>query len=103
MTDKNKVFVPETDKEFSQRQDARDREAFDRLRMYFRLNFTDGASDGAFLKWCADMVKQSARESLYKVTPADKTCPECKGAKLVRYTFEVAPCETCKGTGKVTP
>jgi hypothetical protein len=33
-----------------------------------KRNF-DGASDGAFLKWCADMVKQSARESLYKVTP----------------------------------
>ncbi len=52
--------------EDEQKQDARDREAFQRLRMYFRLNFTDGASDGAFLKWCADMVKQSARESLYK-------------------------------------
>ena len=52
--------------EEEQKQDARDREAFDRLRMYFRLNFTDGASDGAFLKWCADMCKQSARESLYK-------------------------------------
>lgn len=51
------------------RQDARDREAFDRLRMYFRLSFTDGASDAAFLKWCADMVKQAARESIYKVTP----------------------------------
>jgi hypothetical protein len=52
--------------ELDRQQDARDREAFDRLRMYFRLNFTDGASDGAFLKWCADMVKQAARESLYK-------------------------------------
>ena len=60
----NKVFVPETDEEFAQRQDARDREAFDRLRMYFRLNFTDGQSDGAFLKWVSDMVKLSARESL---------------------------------------
>jgi hypothetical protein len=49
-----------------QEQDARDREAFERLRMYFRLNFTDGASDAAFLKWCADMVKQAARESLYR-------------------------------------
>jgi len=55
--------------EDEQKQDARDREAFDRLRMYFRLNFTDGASDGAFLKWCADMVKQSARESLARLTP----------------------------------
>lgn len=53
------------DKEL-QEQDARDREAFERLRMYFRLNFTDGASDGAFLKWCADMVKQAAREWLAK-------------------------------------
>ena len=69
MTDKNKVFIPETDKEFAQRQDARDREAFERLRMYFRLNFTDGASDGAFLKWCADMVKQAAREWLYRTMP----------------------------------
>jgi len=48
---------------------GRDREAFERLRMYYRLNFQDGASDGAFLKWCADMVKQAARESIYKVTP----------------------------------
>ena len=53
-------------KERDREQDARDREAFDRLRMYFRLNFTDGASDGAFLKWCADMCKQSAREWLNK-------------------------------------
>lgn len=52
--------------EDERKQDARDREAFERLRMYFRLNFIDGASDGAFLKWCADMVKQAARESLYK-------------------------------------
>ena len=52
--------------ELDRQQDARDREAFDRLRMYFRLNFIDGASDRAFLKWCADMCKQSARESLYK-------------------------------------
>ena len=57
--------------EDEQERDRLDREAFDRLRMYFRLNFTDGASDGAFLKWCADMTKQAARESLYKtkVTP----------------------------------
>jgi len=69
MTDSNKVFIPETDKEFAQRQDDRDREAFEKLRMYFRRNFTDGASDGAFLKWCADMVKQAARDTTYKVTP----------------------------------
>ena len=69
MTDPNKVFIPETDKEFAQRQDARDREAFGKLRMYFRHSFTDGASDGAFLKWCADMTKQAAREATYKVTP----------------------------------
>lgn len=49
-------------------KDRRDREAFDRLRMYYRLNFEDGASDAAFLKWCADMVRQAARESLYRVT-----------------------------------
>jgi hypothetical protein len=66
MTDPNKVFIPETDKEFAQRQDVRDREAFERLRTYFRLNFTDGASDGSFLKWCADMTKQAAREWLNK-------------------------------------
>jgi hypothetical protein len=47
-------------------REARDREAFERLRMYFRLNFTDGASDATFLKWCADMVRQSALEWLYK-------------------------------------
>ncbi len=52
--------------EDEQERDRLDREAFDRLRMYFRLNFTDGASDGAFLKWCADMVKQAAREWLNK-------------------------------------
>jgi hypothetical protein len=52
-------------------QDKRDREAFERLRMYFRLNFAEGASDGAFLKWCADMVKQSARESLH-ITKKEK-------------------------------
>jgi len=51
------------------RQDARDREAFEKLRMYFRRSFTDGASDGAFLKWCADMVKQAAHDATYKVTP----------------------------------
>jgi hypothetical protein len=50
------------------KKDARDREAFDRLRMYYRLNFEDGASDAAFLKWCADMVRQSARDSMYRVT-----------------------------------
>ena len=48
-------------KEQDREQDARDREAFERLRTYFRLNFPDGASDGAFLKWCADMAKQAAR------------------------------------------
>ena len=47
--------------EDEQEQDKRDREAFERLRTYFRLNFPDGASDGAFLKWCADMAKQAAR------------------------------------------
>ena len=50
-------------KERDREQDRRDREAFERLRTYFRLNFTDGASDAAFLKWCADMVKQAARKS----------------------------------------
>jgi hypothetical protein len=62
----NKVFIPETDKEFIERQDARDCEAFERLRAYFRLNFTDGASDAAFLRWCADMCKQAAREWVNK-------------------------------------
>ena len=57
-----KQILYEQDRE----QERKDREAFELLRMYFRLHFTDGASDGAFLKWCADMVKQEARESLYK-------------------------------------
>jgi hypothetical protein len=55
--------------EDKQKQDARDREAFERLRTYFRLNFVDGASDAAFLKWCADMAKQAAREWLNKTMP----------------------------------
>jgi len=46
-------------------QDARDRREFERLRMYYRLNFQDGASDRAFLKWCADMVKASAMDASY--------------------------------------
>jgi hypothetical protein len=48
----------------------RDREAYDRLRMYYRLHFTDGASDRAFLKWCEDMTKQAAREWLNKTKTA---------------------------------
>jgi hypothetical protein len=39
----------------------RDRKEFERLRMYYRLNFEDGASDAAFLEWIARMVEQSAR------------------------------------------
>jgi hypothetical protein len=68
-----------------QKQNARDRKAFERLRMYFRLNFADDASDGAFLKWCADMVKQAARDwqagNARIDIPADVeaiyTCPTC--------------------------
>lgn len=49
-------------------QSARDREAFDRLRTYYRLNFTDGASDKAFLKWCEAMTKQAAQEWLCRLS-----------------------------------
>lgn len=45
-------------------QDRRDLEAFEKLRAYFRDNFTDGKSDGAFVKWCADMCKYSARRQV---------------------------------------
>jgi len=48
-------------------QSARDRAAFDRLRIYYRLNFTDGASDRSFLNWCAAMTKQAAQEWLCRL------------------------------------
>ncbi len=91
--------------------EQKEREAVKRLRGYHdRLVSEHGIlynTDESFLRWVADVLKDIRAEDMKRVkalfeTPEYKTCPECKGAKLVRYTFEVAQCETCKGTGKVT-
>jgi hypothetical protein len=49
-----------TEKDRMTRQ-LRNREAYERLRTYYRLNFEDGASDAQFLRWVATMAQQARR------------------------------------------
>ena len=93
----------------------------DKLKVKLHLQAADRATDELIKAAQAGDFRQVGnqehrlREALYSLRvelgivrdladlkpepPQGVTCPECKGAKLVRFITGMGVCPTCKGTG----
>lgn len=79
-------------------------DAFD-MRIYEDMNCANVLNQVRFAairdKKHSDAEEQSERAAELHVHPTtEQTCPECDGAKLVRFIGGFGVCPVCKGTGK---